>query len=124
MLSIEIKICYSLGNQYRHYKAFVLGTHFVNFIILTFSPLDVLITRVPDGVIRYLIYSKVIICRGRMAKFCDIVLQVTSKYSIMVVQKEFHLHGAQKMESGCESYDTRYSGSCETAGACENSICS
>lgn len=121
MLSIEIKISYSLGNQYCHYKAFVLDSHFVNFIVLTLSPLDMFITRVPNDVVHYLIYSRVIICRGRMAKFCH-VLQVTS--GIMVVQKEFYFRGAPKMESGCESYDTRYSGICETAGACENSICS
>lgn len=70
------KICYSLGSEC-HYKAFVLGTHFVNHIVPTFSSLDLFITRVPDGVIHHLIYSKVIICRGRVVKFCRITLQET-----------------------------------------------
>lgn len=75
-------IHYSLGNKCHHYKDFVLGTHFVNIIVPTFSSLDLFITRVLDGVIHHLIYSKVIICRGRMVKFCHVMLQVTLQSEI------------------------------------------
>lgn len=48
--SIERKVCYSLSNECHHYKAFALSTHFVNYIVPTFSSLESCVTGVPDGV--------------------------------------------------------------------------